>query len=178
MRGVLVRVRLAPFICALALLRGAYWHAVYCDVNFVQMRPYTLTAAQLSLTYENACVRISADAYMPTATRTPLQSISNLSSVISWITYYYYHCILAPSSMHFVSYRNYACVIQELCTSIQHRHIKKTPGDIKTAIFYEFCSYENFVAMKIKIEIEIEIASFCQDCRKYQDCLLLGNLLK
>ena len=33
-------------------------------------------------------------------------------------------------------------------------------------------------AMKIKIEIETEIASFCQDCRKYQDCLSLGNLSK
>ena len=32
--------------------------------------------------------------------------------------------------------------------------------------------------MKIKIEIEIEMASSCQDCRKYQDCLFLGNLLK
>ena len=32
--------------------------------------------------------------------------------------------------------------------------------------------------MKIKIEIEIKIASFRQDCRKDQDCLLLGNLLK
>ena len=36
----------------------------------------------------------------------------------------------------------------------------------------------NFVGMKIKIEIEIEIASFCEDCRKDQDCLLLGNLLQ
>ena len=32
--------------------------------------------------------------------------------------------------------------------------------------------------MKIKIEIEIEIASFRQDCRKDQDCLLLGNLFQ
>ena len=35
-----------------------------------------------------------------------------------------------------------------------------------------------FGAMKIRIEIEIKIASFRQDCRKDQDCLLLGNLLK
>ena len=51
---------------------------------------------------------------------------------------------------------------------------KKTAGDnTKTATFFF-----NFVATKIKIEIEIEISSFCQDCRKDQDCLLLGNILK
>ena len=36
----------------------------------------------------------------------------------------------------------------------------------------------NLVAMKIKIETETGIASFCQDCRKDQDCPSLGNLLK
>ena len=50
---------------------------------------------------------------------------------------------------------------------------KKTSGaNIKIAIF------SNLVAVTIKVEIEIEIASFCQDCRKCQDCLSLGNLSK
>ena len=56
----------APWaICALALLRGAYWHAVCCDVYFVQRRCYTLVYT-FPWNNENACVRIPADAYMPT----------------------------------------------------------------------------------------------------------------
>ena len=55
-------------ICALALLRGAYWH-VCCDAYFVQMRCYTLLDT-FPWHNENACVRISADAYMPTYTST------------------------------------------------------------------------------------------------------------
>ena len=66
----------APYaICVLALLQGAYWHAVCCDVYFVQMRCYTLLYT-FPWHNENACVRIPADAYVLTATRTPLQSIS------------------------------------------------------------------------------------------------------
>ena len=35
-----------------------------------------------------------------------------------------------------------------------------------------------FGALKIKIEIEIEIASFRQDCRKDQDCFFSGNPIR
>ena len=32
--------------------------------------------------------------------------------------------------------------------------------------------------MNVEIEMEIDIASFRQDSRKYQDCLLSGNLFQ
>ena len=64
--------------CALALLRGAYWHAVCCDVYVVRMRCHTLLYT-FPWQNENECIRIPAYAYMPTATRTPQQSIINSS---------------------------------------------------------------------------------------------------
>ena len=71
----------APCAICVALLRGAYWHGVCCDVYFVQMRCYTMLYT-FPWHNENACVHIPpADAYMPTATRIPLLSISSLQSV-------------------------------------------------------------------------------------------------
>ena len=90
--------------------------------------------------------------YMPTVTRTPLQSSSITPGSIAF---------LAPSMN---------VVIQKLCTSRQHRNLAPTSKPRKIS--------ETFGAMKINIEIEIEIASFRQDCRKYQDCPLLGNVFK
>ena len=81
-----------------------------------------------------------------------------------------YHELLL-SSLHFSTQQHACRAIQELCTSI-HPNKKKLLATSKP-IFKK-----KIVATKNKIEIEIEIASFCQDCRKDQDRLLLGNLLK
>ena len=76
MRGVLVRVRLAPFV----LLRscGGDIDMLFAAMSTLfKMRCYILLFT-FPWNNENACVRIPADAYMPIATRTPPQSISSL----------------------------------------------------------------------------------------------------
>ena len=110
-------------------------------------------------------IRIPVDTYLVPGTCL-LRLVHLYKAVVVCIHHTRKYCIFST--------QQHACrVIQELCTCRQHQNrlnLAPTSKPRKKS--------ETFGAMKIKIEIEIEIASFRQDCRKNQDCLLLGNLLK
>ena len=117
MRGVLVRVRLAPFVLLLSCgghIAGAYWHvcAVSCDFYFVQMRCYTLL-----YTFFPDIMRMHAYTYQQMHNTCVLRLVHLYKAVVPVVCMYHTrkYCIFST--------QQHACrVIQELCTSRQHQN--------------------------------------------------------
>ena len=157
------------YVCALCFYALAVGILSYCLLWWVLCSDEMLhTNVYLSVTQWARVptpIRIPVDTYLVPGTCL-LRLVHLYKAVVVCIHHTRKYCIFST--------QQHACrVIQELCTSRQHQNrlylaLTSKPRKIS----------ETFGATKIKIEIKIEIASFRQDCRKDQDCHLLGNLSK